>query len=120
MSQREGYLYIDHRASPGIPEELAIKLNLDPQRVKGGQIFESATLRCCHCTVQVIKNPLRTRERYNCMKCGGKYLCDGCAAESRLPGYDHTPFEKKVDIVKNCEARGVNPFWLNFPKIILP
>ena len=34
---------------------------------------------CCHCQVQVILNPLRTRDRNTCRKCMA-YVCDnpGC------------------------------------------
>lgn len=30
----EGYVLIDHRASPGIPADLAVALGLDPMLVK--------------------------------------------------------------------------------------
>lgn len=109
MAQREGYILIDHQASPGLPEDLAVALNLDPASVKEGKIFEGATLTCAHCTSVIIKNPLRMRERASCMKCSGKYLCDGCALLTRLPDYDHTPFEKKVDLAKNLVAQLGSP-----------
>lgn len=59
----ENYLMIDDRAS-------------------GGGLREVATLTCCHCQVQVVLNPLRTRERNHCRKCHA-YVCDrpGCVAE---------------------------------------
>lgn len=59
----ENYLLIDDRAS-------------------GGGVREVPTLTCCHCNVQVIVNPLRTRERNHCRKCHA-YVCDSphCVAE---------------------------------------
>ena len=105
--QREGYLLIDHRASPGIPAEDALRIGFVPDLVAEGRLLEAATMTCAHCKTVVMKNPLRTRERVSCMKCGGKYICDGCGFEAWLPGYDHTPFEKKVDVAKDAEAKGI-------------
>lgn len=104
--QREGYLLVDHRASPGIPADIALQLGYVPDMVREGKILEAATITCVHCKTVVMKNPMRTRERASCMKCGGKYICDGCGFEAWLPGYDHTPFEKKVDLAKDAEAKG--------------
>jgi hypothetical protein len=118
--QREGYLLIDHRASPGIPEEVALQIGLDPRLVKEGRTLEAATMTCAHCKSTVMKNPWRTRERASCMKCGGKYICDNCALEARLSDYDHTPFVKKVDAAKDAEAKGL-AFVMQPPKtLILP
>lgn len=79
MKKPEGYLMIDHRASPGLPPALALRLGIDPRHLGEGKLFETATMRCAHCTVSVIKNPDRTRERARCSKCHA-YICDGCAA----------------------------------------
>lgn len=119
MSQREGYLLIDHSASPGIPEDLAVRLGLDPHLVREGKVMEAATYTCAHCKGAVVKNPLRTRERASCMKCGGKYICDNCALEVRLPGYSHTPFDKKVDLTKDAEAKGI-PILGSPPALLQP
>jgi hypothetical protein len=107
MAQREGYLMIDHRASPGIPEDVAVRIGMDPKQVAEGKLFETATLTCCHCKGTVLRNVWRTRPRYDCPKCGHKYLCDGCAAATRMPDYDHTPFEKLVDDTLNAAAKGM-------------
>lgn len=115
--QREGYLLIDHRFSPGLPEELAASLGFDPKMAKEGRMLEAATVACKHCKIVVVKNPLRTRERASCAKCGYKYICDTCAMESRLPGYDHTPFEKKLDLAKNAEAKCAPTF--GSPSVLL-
>lgn len=104
---REGYLLIDHSASPGLPEDAALISNFDPHFMREGKRLEAATITCCHCKTVVVKNPLRQRERNFCQKCGGKYICDGCALEARLPDYSHLPFEKQVDLVKDAEAKGI-------------
>lgn len=119
MGQREGYLFIDHRASPGIPEEVALSIGIDPRLVREGKVLEAATKTCGHCKGAVMINPFRQRERASCMKCGGKYICDGCALEVRLPGYDHTPFDKKVDLVKEAEAKGI-PILGSPPALLQP
>lgn len=106
MTQSKGYLTIDHRASPGLPEDLALKLGLDPKQVGEGKFYEADTLTCVHCKSVQVKNLFRTRERASCPKCNFKYVCDICAVTMRQPGYDHTPFEKLVDKVLEAEAKG--------------
>jgi len=93
LKKAEGYLMVDHRASPGIPTELAIKLGLDPKLVGEGKLMEAATLTCGHCRSVVIVNPLRTRERAHCFKCNS-YICDGCKAVGKC-----RPFTQVVDDV---------------------
>lgn len=107
MGQREGYLMIDHRASPGIPEDVAIKAGLDPKLVGEGKLLEYPTLTCSHCKVVVVKNPLRTRERANCVKCGNHYICDGCEAQARAPGYSHLPYDKLRDETLELGQKGI-------------
>ncbi len=119
MGQREGYLFVDHSASPGIPEEVALSIGLDPQLVREGKVLEAATKTCVHCKSAVMINPLRTRERASCMKCGGKYICDDCALQARLSGYSHTPFEKRVDLAKDAEAKGI-PILGSPPALLQP
>lgn len=104
----EGYLYIDHRASPGIPPDIALQMGLDPINCQEGKILESKTLTCAHCKSVVVPNINRTREREKCLKCSGRYLCDGCHFLTTLPDYEHTPFAKKVDVAKDLEARGLS------------
>lgn len=98
MKTREGYLMIDHRASPGIPEDIAVQLGMDPKLVAGGKLLEVGTLTCAHCKGVLRKNPFRIRERFFCAKCGGHYICDGCAAEASLPTYSHRSFDKIADM----------------------
>lgn len=95
--QPKGYLFVDHRASPGLNEEQAIKLGYHPTQVKEGALYEADTLRCNHCSTIFIINPLRTRERGHCFKCNS-YICDGCLAASRQPDYVHQTVAQKTDI----------------------
>ncbi len=103
--KREGYLLVDHQASPGLPEDIARASGYDPAMCGEGKRFEAATLTCAHCKAAVVKNPLRTREREHCMKCSGRYVCDNCAIVARLPDYNHAPFEKYVDVTADLWAR---------------
>jgi len=86
----EGYLFVDHRASPGIPGS---------QVFGEGQIFEAATLSCGHCRISVVMNPERVRTRGHCPHCD-EYLCDQCAGayhENKLC----RPFQQVVDDLRN-------------------
>jgi hypothetical protein len=93
-----GYLFVDHGASPGLPEAVARASGYDPAFCKEGGRFEAASLTCAHCKAAVVKNPLRLKERAACMKCF-HYICDLCAALMSLPDYDHMPFERRVDLI---------------------
>lgn len=97
----EGELMIDHRASPGISEGLALRCGLPPQYMGEGKLFESATLWCCHCSAVQLKNVNRTRPRHSCGQCNLKYICDNCAAAATLPGYVHRSFEQISDMVRS-------------------
>jgi hypothetical protein len=101
--KREGYVIIDHTNSPGLPAEIAIRNGLDPKYTGAGKKYEAATQTCNHCKGVVLINKLRTRPRAHCPKCNG-YICDGCAYETTLPLYVHTPFEKKIDIALAGQA----------------
>ena len=63
MKWREGEFCVDNRKS-------------------GGELFECATVTCCHCGVIVILNPDRERPRNYCRKCDN-YVCDNpnCSKE---------------------------------------
>lgn len=77
---REGYLLVDHRASPGIKGMPAL--------------FEAATFRCSHCEKNVIRNQARTRERAWCPVCD-KYVCDECEAVRAVQGCK--PFDARLE-----------------------
>src|SRR5882724_5133890 len=84
MKPREGYLLIDHRASPGMPEAMIRACGLDIKGTGAGAAFESPVVACAHCNTAIILNPLRTRARGYCRKCDA-YVCDNpvCNAECR-------------------------------------
>lgn len=93
--QKEGYLLIDHKDSPGVPEEL-IRAAIAAGKpaapaVRSGQTYESATITCCHCNRVVILNPDRKRARGYCAKCD-HYVCDlpACNLECN-------PFQRLLD-----------------------
>lgn len=81
---QEGYLLIDNRASPGVSAELIRASGKDAPIVGEGQVYECATLTCCHCGVVVILRPDRTRARGYCRLCD-HYVCDnpGCNSVCR-------------------------------------
>jgi len=107
QSSKEGELFVDHRASPGLPEKLARQMGYEPSLVGEGKLLEAATLMCEHCHQIAIKNPLRSRERFSCMECGGAYICDLCNVERLRPDYVHTPFKRIVDLVATGKATAV-------------
>lgn len=91
-----GYLLVDHRASPGLTEDQAIKLGYHPDQVSEGSIYEADVMTCSHCNTQVILNPLRERGRHFCFKCN-KYICDWCAAAAQKPDYVHCSMDELAD-----------------------
>ena len=120
QSSQHGYLMVDHSASPGLPDHIARASGYDPAFTREGKVFEAHTLTCSHCKCTVVKNPLRQRERAKCSKCGWHYICDLCAAGMLRPDYDHTPFEKFVDLAMSGKlATGVQQMG-SPPKLILP
>lgn len=73
---QEGYLMIDNRNSPGVSDEFIARTGKkNVVSAKPGMLFEVAVTTCPHCTIQVIRNPDRTRERGYCFKCD-HYICD--------------------------------------------
>ena len=87
----EGYLMVDHRASPGLTPEEAMALGYTNATVGEGQLYETKTNHCSHCGTVVIMNPDRTRERAFCQACS-KYICDNCGIAMRLPNYVHKTY----------------------------
>lgn len=110
----EGEMLVDHRASPGLTPEQAIRLGYHPTQVAEGKVFEAATLTCNHCNRTVIKNPLRVRERAHCFECN-RYICDWCDAQRSQPDYVHMPLQKVADLVASGKYElvpGSSPFTL--------
>lgn len=123
LTRKEGYLLIDHRASPGVPESVALQVGLDPMGLRGGRMLENATLHCEHCGGVFLKNPERVRERHYCRHCDG-YICDSCDGKRHQPGYVHASFEALVDAWTEASLKGVplenSLDSLDKPKIIVP
>lgn len=94
----DGYLMVDHRASPGIPAHQAERMGLDPKAVGEGSVYEAPTLGCPHCGSHVILNPQRSRERANCSYCN-RYICDGCALAMKDPSYVHHTAMELAELV---------------------
>lgn len=88
-----GYLFIDHRNSPGMPDEVMMRAGYPAGSGKG--LFECDTLKCAHCGSVQIKNTMRSRERGKCGKCNS-YVCDGCAARLHAT-MECTPITKLID-----------------------
>ena len=91
-----GYLMVDHRASPGLPEDVARKMGYDITLTQEGKLFEADTLMCAHCPQVWFKNPLRDRARGHCFKCNS-YVCDICELNMRAADYVHKPRQKEID-----------------------
>jgi hypothetical protein len=93
-----GYLFIDHSASPGIPEWMARMAGYDPALCREGKKMDVKTLCCAHCKVHVVPNPRRPNsDRATCPKCSHHYICDLCAFRASQPNYSHTPFEQTLE-----------------------
>lgn len=114
MPKQMGEIVIDHRASPGLPEDIARAAGYDPWLCREGKVYEAETLTCSHCRGTVVKNIFRTRERHYCTKCSGHYICDACAFLASQPDYTHTPFEKKAALIMTQEQQG-SPMKLLIP-----
>ena len=108
LRRHEGWLLVDHSASPGLPEDIARASGYDPKHVAAGKVYESATITCRHCGNAYLKNPLRTRDRAYCRLCD-HYICDICDKERSRPGYVHMPFIQKAELLANMAEHGEEP-----------
>jgi len=102
-----GELIINHRASPGLPEDVARSVGYDPALVGEGKLYEQKTMTCSHCKCVVVINPLRIRARENCPKCSNHYICDLCYADMQQADYTHTPYEKLRDDTLEAGSRDI-------------
>ena len=83
--EREGYVMIDHRESPGFSCDEAPAAYRAGIPVGAGAFFEGATNTCSHCQRVVVMNPDRVRQRAWCINCD-HYICDGCGVTMKLTG----------------------------------
>ena len=93
---------MDHRESPGIPDEIAVVAGLPLGAGRG--LFEAPAYTCRHCQAVVVLNPKRNRPREYCRRCA-HLICDSCAEERVLTGKCRT-FEQLIDEQLNrCTMR---------------
>ena len=93
--EREGYVMIDHRESPGFSCDEVVG-NIAPFiPVSAGAFFEGATNTCSHCTKVVIMNPDRVRHRGWCWSCD-HYICDQCGIEMNVSGVCNS-FDRRIE-----------------------
>jgi hypothetical protein len=102
---RENYIEIDHRESPGLTPDEAARAGLVGFELGAGTHFKSATVTCTNCQKQVILNPMRTRDRSWCSKCDG-YHCDDCSLVLKVTG-ECKPLMKLVEEVANAVLKGL-------------
>jgi hypothetical protein len=100
---KEGYLSIDHRDSPGLPDEAVHRAGLPPGAGRG--VFECPTYTCTHCCTVVILNPVRRRDRAYCAKCD-RYICDACGAAMAASGVCK-PFAQIVEEVQEAACKNI-------------
>ena len=79
LRNHEGYLLLDHRASPGVIGDAHFL------PVGEGQKLECPTYTCSHCGTIVIVNPNRVRVRAWCAGCDHR-ICDRCDMLKRANG----------------------------------
>ena len=109
LRDKEGYLLIDHRASPGLSAEDVRKMQINPAltlQLGEGKILESGTATCSHCQTIVILHPDRRRERAVCIKCYN-YICDACNLQA-AQGRDCRPWQQVVDEIHEEASRSFN------------
>lgn len=106
LTRHEGYLMVDHSASPGLTRDEARACGYhDLSHCGEGKVFEAATVTCAHCKMPYIKNPERIRPREYCKPCD-HYICDFCHIERSCADYSHLPFEQKAEIILNAAEHG--------------
>jgi hypothetical protein len=102
----EGYMLVDHRFSPGLPEGFFLPGIPDSHiTAPPGRMLELGIYTCRHCQKEIIKNPQRTRPRGYCASCD-HYICDFC--EGLRIHFGCTSIEKKIDQVQEETARNLN------------
>ncbi len=101
--QKEGCLFVDHRDSPGLTDEMVAAAGLPPGYGHGR--MEMPTFTCTHCERVVIMSPTRRRDRAYCSKCD-RYICDDCGAAMAVSGVCK-PFRQIVEEVQEAASKGL-------------
>jgi len=99
VTKQMGYLHVDHRASPGLPADVAQKFGYDPALVREGKVFEADTIACCHCPSVFIKRK-GTDMIGRCTKCNG-FVCDACLVAAQDPTYVHRSRQELIDMIRS-------------------
>ena len=109
LRDKEGYLMVDHRASPGLSADDISRMRINPAlalQLSEGKMLEVPTATCSHCQAIVLLNPNRVRDRALCLKCYN-YICDGCNV-ALVHGKDCKPWAKVVDEIHEEAAQSFN------------
>jgi hypothetical protein len=98
---QEGYLLLDNRNTPGVPDDLLPGMPAGA----GRGLFEAPTYTCSHCQTVVILNPLRNRDRPYCASCD-HYICDRCKCIQVASGGTCKSFKQVIDEVQEAADKG--------------
>ena len=104
-SEREGYVMIDHRESPGFSCDEMPSAYRAGIPVGAGTLFEGATNMCSHCQRIVVMNPDRVRQRGYCFNCD-HYICDGCAVAMKTSGVCNSFDRRAAEFIERA-AKGM-------------
>lgn len=100
LRSTEGYVWISHKFSPGVPDEVMVKTGYPAGAGRKDSVFESATFTCADCERVVVMNPDRSRARGYCPKCN-HYLCDQCETVRVQSGGACNNFKDRIDRMLN-------------------
>jgi hypothetical protein len=112
---KENYVEIDHRDSPGLTAAEAAWAGWEGVPLGKGSHLKAAVITCTNCQKQLIRNPFRIRERFYCQKCDG-YHCDDCALVTRMTGVCK-PFAQFIMEYLSAVASGKPVPELRKPKV---
>ena len=102
--EREGYVLIDHRESPGLTCEEAPAAYRTGIPIGPGAFFEGATNTCSHCQRVVVMNPDRLRQRAWCIHCD-HYICDNCGVAMKISGVCNS-FDRQIEAIAERTITG--------------
>ena len=67
-------------------------------------VVEQSTMTCNHCSVVVVLNPARIRDRSWCWNCD-RYICDPCKVVSQMVGCHSTM--QKLELIQKFPDRKI-------------
>ena len=105
----ENYLLLDHRDSPGVPDDAMQRMSPGLPSGAGHGKFEAAAYTCSHCQRGILVNPapMRAREVPYCRSCD-HYICSQCKLILTLTGICR-PFVKVMAEFYERAAKGGPP-----------